>query len=65
MKPNADVREDLLTRLSGLAADYAEALGRDDGLEVMAEQLCRLADDEQLYTKGWAGLIQLLMRASG
>lgn len=60
-----EARPDLFARLSSLAVDYAAALGQDEGLEVMAEQLCRLADDEQLYAKGWAGLVQVMMRASG
>lgn len=65
MKASLEARQDLFERLSSLAADYAVALGQGEGLEAMAEQLCRLADDDKLYTKGWAGLMQFLMRASG
>ena len=58
-------QERLLARLSCLAADYAAAYGRAEGMERMGEQLCRLADDDELYAKGWAGLVQFLMKASG
>lgn len=66
MKPCLDAQpHDLMARLSCLAADYAATYGPAIGLEQMGEQLCRLADDEALYAKGWAGLVQFLKRAAG
>lgn len=54
-----------IDQFRAVANTYIAAFGSDkEGIEQMAEDLCRIVADER-YPGQWAGLVQFIMKASG
>ncbi|MBI0533022.1 hypothetical protein [Sphingomonas sp. TX0522] len=55
----------LAERLEALCEDYVQVYGRDRGMEELGEWLLKFANRSSLYSRGWPGLINHLVKASG
>jgi len=52
-------------RLESLLEDYVRLYGHENGIEVLGDRLCQLANRKRFYSRGWDGFVKYLMAASG
>jgi len=52
-------------RLENLLENYVRLYGPENGIEVLGDRLCRLANQKRFYPKGWDGFVKYLVAASG
>ena len=52
-------------RLESLLEDYVRLYGAENGIEVLGDRLCQLANRKRFYRKGWDGFVKYLVAASG
>lgn len=52
-------------RLEELLEYYVRLYGKESGIEILGDTLCRLANRKNFYTRGWGGFVKYLVATSG